>query len=92
MKSVPRVKLGTKEPSITSICKLSCKGLSEDGKLTDTSYSETQLRKRFLENSKTRVFLITKNKIGKKYIHTLCTTKEVDYIVTDDDGSLTSLR
>ena len=74
------------------ICFLSCKGLSDDGKLTDTSYSETQLRKRFLANSNTKVFLITKNKIGKKYIHTLCTTKDVDYIVMDEETPLESLH
>ena len=70
------------------ICFLSCKGLSEDGKLTDTSYSETELRKHFLANAHTRVMLITKNKLGKKYIHTLCNAKDVDYIVMDEDTPL----
>ena len=64
-------------------CFLSCKGLSESGKLTDTSYDETQLRKRFLANAKKKVFLITKNKIGKQYIHTLCQDTQVDYVITD---------
>lgn len=68
------------------LCFLSCKGLSDDGKLTDTSYDETQLRKRFLANAKTKVFLMTKNKIGKKYIHTLCQSENVDYIITDQDA------
>ena len=66
------------------ICFLSCKGLSDDGKLTDTSYHETQLRKRFLANAKTKVALITAHKIGKKYIHTLCKSEDVDYIITDN--------
>lgn len=65
------------------ICFLSCKGLSEDGILSDTSYFETQLRKKFLKNSKVKVMLITKNKIGKKYIHTLCHLDDVDYVITD---------
>lgn len=65
------------------ICFLSCKGLSEDGILSDTSYFETQLRKKFLKNSKVKVMLITKNKIGKKYIHTLCHRDDVDYVITD---------
>ena len=64
------------------LCFLSCKGLSEDGKLTDTSYFETQLRKQFLANAKTRVMLITANKLGKKYIHTLCKSTEIDHIFT----------
>jgi len=65
------------------ICFLSCKGLSRDGKLTDTSQSETGLRKKFLKNSKKKVMLLTKNKLDKTYIHTLCTTDDVDYIITD---------
>ena len=66
------------------VCFLSCKGVSNDGKLTDTSYFETQLRKKFLQNSKLKVMLITKNKFGKEYIHTLCKVDEVDYVITDD--------
>jgi DeoR/GlpR family transcriptional regulator of sugar metabolism len=66
------------------VCFLSCKGVSDSGKLTDTSYFETQLRKRFLKNSKTKVMLITKHKFGKEYIHTLCNVDDVDHIITDD--------
>ena len=64
------------------LCFLSCKGVSDDGKFTDTSYTETQLRKHFLANAKKRVMLITKNKLGKKYVHTLCRSSEIDYIFT----------
>ena len=67
------------------ICFLSCKGLSNDGKFTDTSYSETLLRKRFLANSETKVILMTQNKLGKKYIHTLCKKEDIDYVVMDED-------
>ena len=70
------------------ICFLSCKGLDESGKFTDTSDEETYIRKRFLKNSKTRVFLMTENKIGNTYLHTLCHADEVDYIFTN--GTLPS--
>lgn len=70
------------------ICFISCKGLSDEGKLTDTSYAETQLRKKFLQNTKTKVALITKNKIGKKYLHTLCEAKELDYVITTNKVAL----
>ena len=66
------------------ICFLSCKGISDNGKLTDTSYFETQLRKKFLQNSKLKVMLITKSKYGKEYIHTLCKVDDVDHVITDD--------
>jgi DeoR/GlpR family transcriptional regulator of sugar metabolism len=64
------------------LCILSCKGLSEDGKLTDTSYEETKLRKRYLKNAKKKLVLMTSNKVGKKYIHTLCKADEVDRLIT----------
>ncbi len=64
------------------ICFISCKGLSEDGKLTDTSYEETKIRRYYLNNSKKKAVLITSNKIGSKYIHTLCSSDEVDYLIT----------
>jgi len=62
------------------ICFLSCKGLSEDGVFSDTSEEETDLRRKFLACSKTRVMLMTANKIGKTYLHTLCRAEEIDCI------------
>lgn len=70
------------------VCFLSCKGFSEDGRFTDTSYAETELRKHFLANAKTKVMLMTKNKLGNKYIHTLCRKSEVDYLVMDEETPL----
>ena len=62
------------------ICFLSCKGLSEDGIFSDTSEEETDLRRRFLKRSRCRVMLMTEDKIGKTYLHTLCRAEEVDYV------------
>lgn len=64
------------------ICFISCKGLSDDGLLTDTSYEETQLRKVFIKNSAFKVALITAGKRGKKYVHTLCSVEELDRVIT----------
>ena len=64
------------------ICFISCKGLSDDGKLTDTSYEETQLRKYYLKNSKKKIVLLTSHKLGKKYLHTLCNAADVDHVIT----------
>lgn len=66
------------------VCFLSCKGLNDDGKLTDTSYEETEVRKYYLKNSKKKVILLTSNKIGKTYLHTLCHKDDVDAIITAD--------
>lgn len=64
------------------ICFLSCKGLSQDGKLTDTSYEETKIRKYYLKNSKKKIVLMTSSKIGKTYIHTLCHVDEIDHLLS----------
>ncbi len=66
------------------ICFISCKGLSDDGKLTDTSYEETQLRKYYLKNSKKKIVLLTSHKLGKKYLHTLCSVEDVDHVITQN--------
>lgn len=65
------------------ICFISCLGMSEEGKFTDTSAEETAVRKAFMKVSKKRVMLMTANKIGKIYFHTLCESKDVDHIFSD---------
>ena len=65
------------------ICFMSCKGLSETGELTDTSDEETPVRRAFFDRSRTRILLMTANKIGKTYFHTLCKAEEVDAILTN---------
>lgn len=65
------------------ICFISCLGLNEDGRFTDTSAEETAVRRAFMNVSKTRAMLMTGNKIGKTYFHTLCDTSEIDYLFSD---------
>ncbi len=67
------------------ICFLSCKGIDLDGNLTDTSEEETVIRRAFLKRSHTRVFLMTHNKFGNTYFHTLCNSRDVDYIFSDGE-------
>lgn len=69
------------------ICFLSCRGIDLDGNLTDTSEEETVIRRAFLNKSRIRVFLMTNNKFGNTYFHTLCNSKEVDYIFTNGEIS-----
>ena len=65
------------------ICFISCKGIDEGGKFTDTSEEETLIRRAFMNNSRTRVMLMTNNKFGTRYFHTLCTAEEIDHIFSD---------
>ncbi len=61
----------------------SCRGLTEDGVLTDISIEEDTARQYMLRSSKTRVLLCNSKKLGKRYMHTLCTKEDVDYIISD---------
>ena len=67
----------------TNICFVSCKGVSLDGVFSDTSEEDSAIRKAFMKNSATRVMLITGNKFGSSYMHTLCRAEEVDYVFSD---------
>ena len=63
------------------ICFISCKGMDLNGKFSDTSEQETELRKCFLRNSKKRIMLLTDNKINKTYLHKLCDSTDLDAII-----------
>lgn len=67
------------------ICFLSCKGLSLDGRFTDTSEEETAIRRAFMKNAKKTIFLMTNNKLGHSYLHTLCHADKVDSLISDGD-------
>ena len=67
------------------ICFISCKGVDDIGKFTDTSEEETLIRRAFMDNSRTRVMLMTHNKFGTRYFHTLCSADEVDHIFSDGE-------
>ena len=61
----------------------SCRGLSNDGFLTDISDAENCVRKRMIEYSQNAYPLCTGNKIGKKYFHNLCTVKDISKVICD---------
>lgn len=61
----------------------SCRGLSEDGLLTDFSIEENIVRAQMLQNSTTSVLLCNSEKFNKKYMHTLCRVQEIDYCFSE---------
>lgn len=69
----------------TDICFISCKGVSNNGIFTDTSEEETAVRKAFMERASTRVMLMTQNKFGTKYLHTLCDSTDIDFLFSDGE-------
>lgn len=65
----------------------SCRGLSEDGWLTDNSIEENSLRRCMLRQSKKHVFLCDSSKLGNTYLNNLCHLSEVDAIVCEQPVS-----
>ena len=70
------------------ICFFSVCSLSPDGVLTNNSTSENQLCKVMLEHSKKSVLLLNsqKTEVPKK-LNTLCTLKDIDFIVSEKNIS-----
>ncbi len=69
----------------------SCRGVSEDGMLTDSSIEESELRRVMMANSKQPAFLCTSDKIGKKYMYNLCSLQKSYHIFCDDEKKIEKL-
>ena len=61
----------------------SSRGLSPEGRITDTSADETQLRRIMFEQSKQRIFLCDSSKFNLCYCHNLCHVEQVDEMISD---------
>lgn len=61
----------------------SCRGLSEEGKLTDFSREEDGVRKAMMKNSQKVYFLCTDDKIGKEYFHNICNIRDIDGVISN---------
>ena len=61
----------------------SCRGLSNEGYLTDIAPAENHVRSKMIKNAKRSYLLCAKDKIGKKYYHNLCHSRELDGVITD---------
>lgn len=60
----------------------SCRGLSADGRLTDSSEEESLLRQAMLAHAKESVCLCTSDKLGQEYLFHLTTEQEITKILT----------
>ena len=61
---------------------LTTAGISHEGVITDFDLKQTAVRKIIIKNSKRNVFLFEKEKIGKKFLYTLCDNKDSVEILT----------
>ncbi len=63
----------------------SCRGLSDDGCLTDISDSENYVRRCMIENSQKSYLMCASDKIGKKYFHNLCSANYISKIICEKE-------
>jgi len=70
------------------LCFFSSRGLSADGRITDASAEETQLRKVMLAQSRQRIFLCDSSKFNTLYCHNLCHVNQTDLMISDKPFAL----
>ncbi len=61
----------------------SCRGLSDEGEMTDIALEEINMRKIMLERAKTKVLLCDSSKFGKQYVYTLGHTSDIDAVISE---------
>ena len=66
------------------ICFFSCRGLSQDGMLTDISESEDEVRLVMIERATESYMLCTSNKRGKRFYHNICAAGDIAGIIDAD--------
>lgn len=66
----------------------SCRALSKDGRMTDTSVEEVNLRRAMFESAKKKVLLCDSSKMNKVCFYNLGTLDEIDSVISDDEDFL----
>ena len=64
----------------------SCRGLSDEGEMTDISIEEINLRRAMLERARTRVLLCDSSKFGKQYMYSLGYRDTLDAVISETDS------
>lgn len=63
----------------------SCDALSDEGVLSDNSSDSCYLRRQFMENAKIKVLLLDNTKLHRTKKFTLCSLKDVNYCICNDE-------
>lgn len=77
--------LNTIEKYNADIVFFSCRGISPEGMITDFSIDENLVRQKMMKHSKKAVLLCASEKIGKTYMHNLCSIKEISQVISEVD-------
>ena len=63
----------------------SCRGITEEGYLTDSDKEENDVRREMMKYAERKVALIDSSKMGKKYLYNLCHVSEVDDVISEEE-------
>lgn len=65
------------------ICFFSCRGVSDDGRVSDPSVEEVNLRRAMLTHSARKYLLCDRSKFGKLYFYNLCRSADLDGVISE---------
>lgn len=63
----------------------SCRGLSDEGEMTDISIEEINLRRAMLERARQKILLCDSSKFGKQYMYSLGYREDLDAVISEVD-------
>ena len=61
----------------------SSRGIAADGRISDQSVEETDVRREMFLHAKKKYFLCDSSKFGKSYFYNLCSLSDIDGIISD---------
>ena len=61
----------------------SCRGVTEDGRITDSSVAETQMRIKMMQHAHRNVFLTASSKIGREFFYVMGRVADVDDVICE---------
>lgn len=64
----------------------SSRGVTEDGRITDSSIEESRLRQVMMQRAKKKIYLYDTSKLGKDYMVNLCHIDEVDAVINEKNA------
>ena len=62
---------------------ISCRGLSDEGVLTESNVEFVHIKRQMMKNARRRIFICDKSKIGRLYPHRLAEKSEFDEIIIE---------